>query len=249
MPLKVSIALDVPIRFKRITNGERVIEQTGPDENEIDVREDDTAASPGLRCWSDCSTRPNGAVGGGDGSGIIGRVPIPSCPKTMGAKYHRRFRALFGKQPQASTRNKNRAAPTRSSNPAVQSRRGQNKTGAVPSRKATEFAPGRNFENWRGGRGQNQTTLNLPFVPATSKTQYIPSFEVVWTFHWGRISDGEKVIDEAPVGLGDPTHDIKSTACGSNFKSRRSLNGGRENQTFTAPIGQRLAIYSAYDHP
>ena len=48
MPLKVSIALDVPIRFKRITNGERVIEQTGPDENEIDVREDDTAASPGL---------------------------------------------------------------------------------------------------------------------------------------------------------------------------------------------------------
>mgnify|MGYP001576453481 FL=1 len=42
MPLKVSIALDVPIRFKRITNGERVIEQTGPDENEIDVREDET---------------------------------------------------------------------------------------------------------------------------------------------------------------------------------------------------------------
>lgn len=43
MPLKVSIVLNVPVRFKRITNGERVIEQTGPDENEIDVREDETA--------------------------------------------------------------------------------------------------------------------------------------------------------------------------------------------------------------
>lgn len=42
MPLEVSIALDVPIRFKRITNGERVIEQTGPDANEVDVREGET---------------------------------------------------------------------------------------------------------------------------------------------------------------------------------------------------------------
>ena len=42
MPLKISIALDVPIRFKRITNGEKIIEQTGPDENEVDVREGET---------------------------------------------------------------------------------------------------------------------------------------------------------------------------------------------------------------
>lgn len=42
MPLKISIALDIPVRFGRITNGERVIEQTGPDENEVDVREGET---------------------------------------------------------------------------------------------------------------------------------------------------------------------------------------------------------------
>lgn len=46
MPLKVSIALDVPIRFKRITNGERVIEQTGPDENDVDVCEGETEGEP-----------------------------------------------------------------------------------------------------------------------------------------------------------------------------------------------------------
>lgn len=46
MPLKVSIALNVPVRFRRIMNGERVIEQTGPDENEVDVREGETEGEP-----------------------------------------------------------------------------------------------------------------------------------------------------------------------------------------------------------
>lgn len=46
MPLKVSIVLNVPVRFKRITNGERIIEQTGPDENEVDVREGETEGEP-----------------------------------------------------------------------------------------------------------------------------------------------------------------------------------------------------------
>lgn len=36
---KVSIALNWPIRWKRIANGEKVIEQTGSDEIEVDVRE------------------------------------------------------------------------------------------------------------------------------------------------------------------------------------------------------------------
>lgn len=39
MPKKTSITLSWPIRWKRIANGERIIEQTGPDEIEVDVRE------------------------------------------------------------------------------------------------------------------------------------------------------------------------------------------------------------------
>ena len=41
MAMKVSIQLTIPIRIKRIANGERIIEQTGPDEHEIDVFEGD----------------------------------------------------------------------------------------------------------------------------------------------------------------------------------------------------------------
>lgn len=36
---KASITLTWPIRWKRIANGEKIIEQTGPDEIEVDVRE------------------------------------------------------------------------------------------------------------------------------------------------------------------------------------------------------------------
>lgn len=38
MRQKVFITLSIPIRFKRIANGEKIIEQTGPDEFEVDVR-------------------------------------------------------------------------------------------------------------------------------------------------------------------------------------------------------------------
>lgn len=37
--VKASIALSWPICLKRIANGEKIIEQTGPDEVEMDVRE------------------------------------------------------------------------------------------------------------------------------------------------------------------------------------------------------------------
>jgi hypothetical protein len=36
---KVSITFDFPVRWKLIANGERVIEQTGPDEIEVEVRD------------------------------------------------------------------------------------------------------------------------------------------------------------------------------------------------------------------
>lgn len=36
---KASITLIWPIHWKRIANGEKIIEQTGPDEIEVDVRE------------------------------------------------------------------------------------------------------------------------------------------------------------------------------------------------------------------
>src|SRR5438128_569131 len=36
---KVSITFDFPVRWRLIANGERVIEQTGPDEIQVDVRE------------------------------------------------------------------------------------------------------------------------------------------------------------------------------------------------------------------
>ena len=36
---KASITLSWPIRWKRIANGEKIVEQTGPDEIEVDVRE------------------------------------------------------------------------------------------------------------------------------------------------------------------------------------------------------------------
>lgn len=39
MSKKASITLSCPIRWQRIANGERIIEQTGPDEIEVDVRE------------------------------------------------------------------------------------------------------------------------------------------------------------------------------------------------------------------
>ena len=38
MGQKVAIVLDFPVRFKKIANGERIIEQTGPDDFEVDVR-------------------------------------------------------------------------------------------------------------------------------------------------------------------------------------------------------------------
>lgn len=41
MVQKISISLDIPVCFKRIANGERVIEQTGPDKIEVGVREDE----------------------------------------------------------------------------------------------------------------------------------------------------------------------------------------------------------------
>lgn len=36
---KASIALSWPVRWKCIANGEKVIEQTGPDEIEVDIRD------------------------------------------------------------------------------------------------------------------------------------------------------------------------------------------------------------------
>ena len=39
MRQKVSITLSIPIRFKRIANGEKTIEQTGSDETDVDVRD------------------------------------------------------------------------------------------------------------------------------------------------------------------------------------------------------------------
>jgi len=39
MSKKASITLTWPVRWKRIANGEKIIEQTGPDEIEVDVRE------------------------------------------------------------------------------------------------------------------------------------------------------------------------------------------------------------------
>ncbi|MBI4369686.1 MAG: hypothetical protein HY547_05615 [Elusimicrobia bacterium] len=40
MAMKVSIQLTIPIRFNQIANGERIIEQTGPDEIDVEIRED-----------------------------------------------------------------------------------------------------------------------------------------------------------------------------------------------------------------
>ncbi|MHB2026595.1 MAG: hypothetical protein ACYCPQ_08160 [Elusimicrobiota bacterium] len=36
---KIMISLDFPVRWKLIANGERAIEQTGPDSIDVDVRE------------------------------------------------------------------------------------------------------------------------------------------------------------------------------------------------------------------
>ena len=39
MSKKIAVTLTWPIRWKRVANGEKIIEQTGPDEIEVDVRD------------------------------------------------------------------------------------------------------------------------------------------------------------------------------------------------------------------
>ena len=78
---------------------------------------------------------------------MIGRIWPPSFSKTAGGKCDY-YLALFLNRQKASTRNTNPAVRMKSSNPAVLRReddRGKIKTGAVPSRKSTEFAPGYYF--------------------------------------------------------------------------------------------------------
>lgn len=47
--LKAAITLSWPIRWKRIANGEKIIEQAGPDEIEVDVREGEIKGESWLR--------------------------------------------------------------------------------------------------------------------------------------------------------------------------------------------------------
>jgi len=91
-------------------------------------------------------------------------------------------------------------------------------------------------QNWRGRRGRNQTALMRPFVPSLCKTHYIPSFELVWTFKWRRITDGEKVVDEAPTVLDNPARSLPPILSASNFKSRRSLRRQGQFQTYRRPF-------------
>lgn len=78
---------------------------------------------------------------------MTGRIWPPSFSHTAGGKCDQRS-GLFGNPPGPSTRNTNPAARQESSNPAVlwpEPGGGQRKTGAVPSRNPTEFAPGSTF--------------------------------------------------------------------------------------------------------
>ena len=91
-------------------------------------------------------------------------------------------------------------------------------------------------QEWRGRRGRNQTALMRPFVPSLCKTHYIPPFELAWTFKWRRITDGEKVVDEAPTVLDNPARSLPPILSASNFKSRRSLRRQGQFQTYRRPF-------------
>jgi len=49
---EASIALTWPVRWKRIANGEKIIEQTGPDEFEVDVREGEMSGGSWIEALS-----------------------------------------------------------------------------------------------------------------------------------------------------------------------------------------------------
>ena len=68
MAQKVSITLNIPVRYRRIANGEKIIEQTGPEEIEVDISEGE--AESWIRA-------------------LMG-VGIPPFTKTTGSKTHRR---------------------------------------------------------------------------------------------------------------------------------------------------------------
>lgn len=46
---KVAITFDWPVRFERITNGERIIAQAGPDEIEVDVCEGEMSSESWIK--------------------------------------------------------------------------------------------------------------------------------------------------------------------------------------------------------
>ena len=50
----------------------------------------------------------------------------------------------------------------------------------------------------RGRHPPNTTDLIRPIVPSSEKTQCIPPFELSWRIIWGRIANGEQIIEEVP---------------------------------------------------
>jgi len=86
-PKALKITLSIPVKWRRITNGEKVIWQTGPDESNVEVVDaDDDAQARILELRK---------LIGDAGRPVRKRqkFPIPSSPKTAGAKSQRKAKA------------------------------------------------------------------------------------------------------------------------------------------------------------